>query len=109
MKTSIAVDSTYNELWNLPPPVGGMKGNQMTKAAFYDLVKRVVKTGAVAAGAVYLPSLLAATGSGSWGELVDLSLAAKAGVVGLAVIGTTLLGLVGVSRGNPDTAEVFEK
>ena len=81
----------------------------MTKAAFLDLVKRVVKTGGVAAGAVYLPSLLAATGSGDLGELVDLSLAAKAGVVGLAVVGTTLLGLVGVRRGNPDTAELFEK
>lgn len=81
----------------------------MTKAAFLDLVKRVGKTAAVAAGAVYLPSLMAATGSGDWNELVDLSLAAKAGVVGLATLGTTLLGLVGVTRGNPDTAEIFEK
>ena len=81
----------------------------MTKAAFVDLLKRVVKTGAVAAGAVYLPSLLAAAGSGDLGELDDLSLAAKAGVVGLAVVGTALLGLLGVTRGNPDTAEVFEK
>jgi hypothetical protein len=81
----------------------------MTKAAFQDLVKRVVKTGAVAAGAVYLPSLLSATGTGSFEQLIDLSLASKAAVVGLATIGTTLLGLVGVTRGNPNTAEIFEK
>jgi hypothetical protein len=81
----------------------------MTKAAFLDLVKRVLKTGGVAAGAVYLPSLLSAAGSGAFGELVDVSLAAKAGVVGLAVVGTTLLGLLGVRRGNPDSAELFEK
>jgi hypothetical protein len=81
----------------------------MTKAAFCDLMKRVGKTGAVAAGAVYYPSLMAAAGSGAFDELVDVSLAGKAAVVGLAVIGTTLLGLVGVRRGNPDTAELFEK
>lgn len=81
----------------------------MTKAAFLDLVKRVLKTGAVAAAAVYLPSLVAATGSGSLDELVNLSLAAKAGVVGLATAGTGLLGLLGTQRGNPDTAELFEK
>ncbi len=109
MNHSMAGKHSYNVEETEPTPSGVTKGKSMTKAAFVDLVKRVVKTGAVAAGAVYLPSLLAATGSGSWGELVDLSLAAKAGVVGLAVIGTTLLGLVGVHRGNPDTAEVFEK
>jgi len=81
----------------------------MTKAAFHDLVKRVVKTGAVAAGAVYLPSLLSATGTGDLGELVNLSLASKAAVVGLATMGTALLGLAGVRRGNLDTAEIFEK
>lgn len=81
----------------------------MTKAAFLDLAKRVGKTAAVAAGAVYLPSLLAAAGSGDLHQLVDLSLASKAGVVGLATLGTTLLGLIGVRRGNPNTAEIFEK
>lgn len=81
----------------------------MTKAAFLDLVKRVVKTGAVAAGAVYLPSLLSATGTGDLDELLNLSLASKAAVVGLATMGTAALGLVGVHRGNPDTAEIFEK
>ena len=81
----------------------------MTKAAALDLLKRVGKTAAVAAGAVYLPSLLAAAGSGDLHQLVDLSLASKAAVVGLATLGTTLFGLVGVTRGNPDTAELFEK
>lgn len=81
----------------------------MTKAAFLDLLKRVGKTAGVAAAAVYLPSLMAATGTGDWDQLVDLSLASKAAVVGLATLGTTLLGLVGATRGNPDTAEVFEK
>lgn len=81
----------------------------MTRAALLDLVKRVGKTAAVAAGAVYLPSLLAATGSGSLDDLVNLSLLGKAAVVGFATGGTMLLGLIGVRRGNPDTAEIFEK
>jgi hypothetical protein len=48
-------------------------------------------------------------GSGDLHQLVDLDMASKAAVVGLATLGTTLLGLVGVRRGNPDTAELFEK
>lgn len=81
----------------------------MTKKALMDLAKRVAKTAAVAAAAVYSPSLVAATGSGSLDDLVNLSLAGKAAVVGLATGGTALLALLGTQRGDVETAELFEK
>lgn len=72
--------------------------------AVKDVAERAVRTFVQTFLAVYAPVVL---GAGSLGGLLDLSVADKAAVAGVAAVFTVVMGVIGVKSGtSPDDASV---